>query len=62
VIAMQDNAFGAGMLHKMAKRIGATITEAPGSHAVFMTQPKAVADVIDSAARATSQPKKRTKR
>jgi pimeloyl-ACP methyl ester carboxylesterase len=55
VIATQDNAFGAGMLHKMAQRIGAAITEVPASHAVFMTQPKPVADVIDRAARQTSQ-------
>ncbi|PVX30565.1 alpha/beta hydrolase [Sphingomonas pokkalii] len=50
VIAKQDKAFGAGMLMHMAKRIGAKITEVPGSHAVFMTQPKAIARVIDSAA------------
>jgi len=56
VIATQDNAFGAGMLHKMARRIGASITEVPASHAVFMTQSKPVADVIDRAARHTSQP------
>jgi pimeloyl-ACP methyl ester carboxylesterase len=55
VIATRDNAFGAGMLHTMAKRIGAAITEVPASHAVFMTQPKPVADVIDRAARHTSQ-------
>jgi pimeloyl-ACP methyl ester carboxylesterase len=62
VIATQDNAFGAGMLHKMAKRIGAAITEVPASHAVFMTQPKPVADVIDRAARRTSQPTAGAKR
>jgi hypothetical protein len=39
------------MLQAMAKRIGATITEVAASHAVFMTQPKVVADVIDEAAR-----------
>jgi hypothetical protein len=39
------------MLDKMARRIGAEITEVPASHAVFMTQPAAVADVIDRAAR-----------
>ena len=61
VIATQDNAFGAGMLHKMAKRIGAAITEVPASHAVFMTQPKVVADVIDRAARHTSQSTPRAK-
>ena len=31
VIATQDNAFGAGMLHSMAKRIGARITEEGGA-------------------------------
>ncbi|WP_281417365.1 hypothetical protein [Plastoroseomonas hellenica] len=35
----------------MATRIGAAITEVPGSYAVFMTQPRAVAEVIDRAAR-----------
>lgn len=51
VIAGQDKAFAPGMLHKMATRIGAAITDVPGSHAVFMTQPRAVADVIDRAAK-----------
>ncbi|WP_077000937.1 alpha/beta fold hydrolase [Variovorax sp. KK3] len=50
VIATEDKAFDVRMLHKMAKRIGATITEVKASHAIFMTQPKAVADVIDRAA------------
>jgi hypothetical protein len=39
------------MLETMAKRIGASVTKVKGSHAVFMTQPKVVADVIDQAAR-----------
>ncbi|HLV07596.1 MAG TPA: alpha/beta hydrolase [Croceibacterium sp.] len=51
VIARDDKAFGDGMLRHMAQRINAEITEVPGSHAVFITQPKAVADVIDRAAR-----------
>ena len=50
VIGTEDNAFGKGMLHSMAKRIGARVTEVPASHALFMTQAKAVADVIDQAA------------
>lgn len=50
VIATNDKAFDQKMLHKMAARIGAAITEVPASHAVFFTQPKAVADVIDRAA------------
>lgn len=53
VIAREDKAFGAGMLLHMAKRINANITEVPGSHALFMTQAKAVAEVIDGAARET---------
>jgi hypothetical protein len=40
------------MLRTMAERIGAEITEVKASHAVFMTQPGAVADVIEKAARA----------
>jgi hypothetical protein len=51
VIATEDKAFNVRMLHRMAKRIGATVQEVKASHAVFMTQPKAVADVIDRAAR-----------
>ena len=54
VIATDDKAFDQRMLQAMAKRIGATVTEVAASHAVFMTQPKAVADVIDEAARQVS--------
>jgi pimeloyl-ACP methyl ester carboxylesterase len=52
VIGTEDNAFGEGMLRSMAKRIEARVTEVPASHALFMTQARAVADVIDEAARA----------
>lgn len=51
VIATDDKAFDQRMLHAMAKRIGARTVEVKASHAVFMTQPKVVADVIDRAAR-----------
>ncbi|UOK72350.1 alpha/beta fold hydrolase [Ancylobacter polymorphus] len=54
VIATDDKAFDQRMLQHMAKRIGAKVTEVPASHAVFMTQPKVVADVIDAAARSAS--------
>jgi hypothetical protein len=39
------------MLIHMAERINARIAKVPASHAVFMTQPKVVADTIDRAAR-----------
>ena len=51
VIATEDKAFDQAMLQHMAQRIGAEITPVAASHAVFMTQPGAVADVIDRAAR-----------
>ncbi len=51
VIATDDKAFDQRMLQAMAQRIGASVTEVKASHAVFMTQPKAVAEVIEQAAR-----------
>jgi len=51
VIATDDKAFDQAMLQHMAKRIGAKVTEVKASHAVFMTKPKEVADVIDTAAK-----------
>ncbi|TCR64589.1 alpha/beta hydrolase [Bosea sp. BK604] len=51
VIASEDKAFDQAMLDHMAKRIGAKVTKVSASHALFMTQPKVVADVIDQAAR-----------
>jgi len=54
VIATEDRAFDQAMLVHMAERIGANITKVSGSHAVFMTQPKVVANTIDRAARAAT--------
>ncbi len=34
----------------MAKRAGATIVEAPGSHAIYVSRPEAVARIIEQAA------------
>ncbi|MDP3257838.1 alpha/beta fold hydrolase [Bosea sp. (in: a-proteobacteria)] len=50
VIASEDKAFDQAMLDHMAKRIGAKVTKVSASHALFMTQAKVVADVIDQAA------------
>lgn len=55
IIPDEDRAFGEGMLLGMARRIGARIVEIPGSHAAFITQPAAIAEVIGSAARDLSQ-------
>lgn len=51
VIATDDKAFDQKMLQHMAKRINAKVTTVAASHAVFMTQAKVVADVIDRAAK-----------
>lgn len=55
VIARQDKAFDQRMLQDMARRIGAKITEVDASHALFMTQPTIIADVIDEAAKSTQK-------
>ena len=55
MIATEDKAFDQAMLIHMAERINARITKVPASHAVFMTQPKVVADTIDRAARDVGQ-------
>jgi pimeloyl-ACP methyl ester carboxylesterase len=40
---------------QMAQRAGATIVEVPGSHAVYVSQPAAVAQLIKQAAEANVQ-------
>lgn len=50
VIATEDRAFDPAMLQYMAARAGAKVTEVPGSHALFITQADAVAEVIATAA------------
>jgi len=51
VVATEDGAIDPKLLRKTAKRIGAVTQEVKGSHVVFLSQPKAVAEVIDRAAR-----------
>jgi len=51
IIATEDRAFDQAMLQHMARRMNAEITEVTASHALFFTQPTAVADAIDQAAR-----------
>lgn len=51
VIGTEDKAFDQKMLFHMAERIGADITTVAASHALYASQAKVVADVIDRAAR-----------
>jgi pimeloyl-ACP methyl ester carboxylesterase len=55
VIATEDRAIDPKLLRHTAKRIGATVVEVKASHVPFVTQPKAVADAIDRAARSSSR-------
>jgi len=55
VVATQDRAIDPRLLRQTAERIGAEVTEVEASHVPFFTQPRAVADVIDRAARSVSQ-------
>ena len=53
VFGTEDRAFDQAMLQHMAERAGAHITTVPGSHAVYLTRPDVVTDVIVAAASAT---------
>ncbi|WPZ35021.1 alpha/beta hydrolase [Thalassobaculum sp. OXR-137] len=55
VVATQDHAIDPRLLRQQADRIGAEVVEVEASHVPFLTQPLAVADVIDRAARTVSQ-------
>ena len=46
VVGTGDKAAGADVIRSMAKRAGAVITEAEGSHVIMMSQPQIVVDVI----------------
>jgi len=52
IVATEDQTIPADGERFMAKRAGASVTEIKASHLVFMSQPKAVADVIEKAAAA----------
>ncbi len=51
LIATDDRMIPPPAQRMMAERAGATTTEAPGSHAIYVSQPAAVADLIAHAAR-----------
>jgi pimeloyl-ACP methyl ester carboxylesterase len=54
LVATDDHMIAPPVQRAMADRVGATITEVPGSHAVYVSNPAAVAAVITDAARFTS--------
>ncbi|MBK3579463.1 alpha/beta hydrolase [Streptomyces sp. MBT65] len=50
LVATDDHMIPPPVQHQMAERAGATVTEAAGSHAVYVSQPAAVAELIKQAA------------
>ena len=52
LVATEDKMIPAPAQRFMAKRAGATITEFSGSHAIYISQPGAVAALIEKAAKA----------
>lgn len=52
LVAGDDRMIPPPAQRQMAKRAGATVTETKGSHAVYVSRPKAVADIIEQAASA----------
>lgn len=53
LVAADDRMIPPPAQRLMAKRAGATVKEVPGSHAVYVSNPKAVAGLIEQAATAT---------
>ncbi len=56
VVATGDKTLGTDVVRFCAERAGATITEVEGAHAIMISQPQAVADVILAAASAVMEP------
>ncbi|WP_404337215.1 alpha/beta fold hydrolase [Sphingomonas sp. MMS12-HWE2-04] len=55
IVATEDRMINPALERSMYQRAGAKITEIKGSHAVFISQPRAVATVIEQAAARASQ-------
>jgi pimeloyl-ACP methyl ester carboxylesterase len=51
LVAKDDKMIPPEAQRQMSQRIRATVTEVPGSHAIYVSQPKAVAELIERAAR-----------
>jgi hypothetical protein len=56
LVATDDRMIPPPAQRAMAERAGATVTEAPGSLSIYLSQPQAVADLIRQAAGARANP------
>lgn len=55
LVTTDDRMIPAPAQRQMAARAGATVTETPASHAVYVSQPKVVAAIIEQAAQAAAK-------
>ncbi|HEX2009512.1 MAG TPA: alpha/beta hydrolase [Roseateles sp.] len=55
LVAKDDKMIPPAAQRAMSQRAGSTVVEAPGSHAVYVSQPEAVAALIRKAADATAR-------
>ena len=58
IVAQDDRMIPPPAQRQMSRRAGAAVTEVPGSHAVYVSQPAAVAAVIEQAAQAIARKSK----
>ena len=58
LVAQDDRMIPPPAQRQMSQRAGATVTEVPGSHAVYVSRPAAVAAVIEQAAEAIARKSK----
>ena len=56
MVTTEDRAINPELMRFYAKRMGATTTEIKASHVPFISQPRAVARLIEQAARAAMRP------
>ncbi len=54
LVATEDKMIPPPAQRFMAKRAGSTVVEAAGSHAIYVSQPNAVANLVENAAKAVS--------
>lgn len=55
IVATEDKSINPDLERTMYKRIGAIVTELKGSHVIFMSKAKAIADVIEAAAKSATK-------
>ena len=56
LVATEDKMIPPNVQRMMAKRAGATVVEVPGSHAIYVSKPGAVAELIEEAAQTAKAP------